>query len=109
MVLQGAQESLQGTGLEPGRDYQLLAVSIDPRETPDMAGPEGPDLRNILARMKEFLYRRPDSLSGGVVRPDVDDNTDLYGPKVTASDVVMGTTITAPPSTAAFMTALGRK
>lgn len=34
MVLQGVQESLRGTGLEAGRDYQLLAVSIDPRDTP---------------------------------------------------------------------------
>jgi protein SCO1/2 len=37
MVLEGVQESLRGTGLAPGRDYQLLAVSIDPRDTPERA------------------------------------------------------------------------
>lgn len=37
-------------------------------ETPDMAGPDGADLRNALARMKDFLYRRTDSLTGNLVR-----------------------------------------
>jgi hypothetical protein len=34
----------------------------------EMTGPEGADLRNVHARMREFLYRRADSLTGGVVR-----------------------------------------
>ena len=34
MVLQGVQEALRGTGLQAGSDYQLLAVSIDPGDTP---------------------------------------------------------------------------
>lgn len=34
----------------------------------EMTGPEGADLRNVHARMKEFLYRRADSMGGGVVR-----------------------------------------
>ena len=81
-------------------------------------GPVGRDARaatDVQMKAEILSYSRTQglfagvNLSGGVVRPDVDDNTDLYGPKVTASDVVMGTTITAPPSTAAFMTALGRK
>lgn len=33
-----------------------------------MTGPNGPDLRNCLARMKDFLYRRHDSLAGNLVR-----------------------------------------
>lgn len=36
-VLHGVQESLQRTGLTPGADYELLAVSIDPRDTPSAA------------------------------------------------------------------------
>ena len=34
MVLQGVEETLQGTGLDAGRDFQVLAVSIDPHDTP---------------------------------------------------------------------------
>ncbi len=37
LVLQGVQESLQGTELTAGRDYQVLAVSFDPRDTPRQA------------------------------------------------------------------------
>jgi protein SCO1/2 len=39
-VLHGVKESLQNTGLLPGRDYALLAVSIDPRDTPAQARAE---------------------------------------------------------------------
>jgi protein SCO1 len=40
MVLQGVRQSLQSTGLVAGRDYVLLAVSIDPRDTPVRAEQE---------------------------------------------------------------------
>src|SRR5712671_7824634 len=79
------------------------------------AGPVGRDARAATdAQMKaEILsYSRTQglfagvNLSGGVVRPDEDDNTDLYGPRVTPRDVVMGATVAAPPSTASFMAAL---
>jgi lipid-binding SYLF domain-containing protein len=49
------------------------------------------------------------NLSGGVVKPDIDDNADLYGPNVAARDVVMGTTVTAPAVTEPFMKALRRE
>jgi lipid-binding SYLF domain-containing protein len=48
------------------------------------------------------------NLSGGVVKPDDDDNTDLYGPNVPARDVVMGTSVKAPAVTEPFMAALRR-
>src|SRR5437879_662778 len=76
------------------------------------AGPIGRDARAATdAQLKaEILsYSRTQglfagvNLSGGVVRPDVDDNTDLYVPKTSASDVVMSTTVAAPPSPAAFI------
>ena len=80
-------------------------------------GPVGRDARAATdAQMKaEILsYSRTQglfagvNLSGGVVRPDTDDNTDLYGPNVAARDVVMGTTVKAPAVTEPFMAALRR-
>jgi lipid-binding SYLF domain-containing protein len=80
-------------------------------------GPVGRDARAATdAQMKaEILsYSRTQglfagvNLSGGVVKPDIDDNTDLYGPNVAARDVVMGTTVKAPAVTAPFMKALKR-
>jgi lipid-binding SYLF domain-containing protein len=81
------------------------------------AGPVGRDARAATdAQLKaEILsYSRTQglfagvNLSGGVVRPDVEDNTDLYGARTSAKDVVMGTTIPAPAVTQAFMSALRR-
>ena len=81
------------------------------------AGPIGRDARAATdAQMKaEILsYSRAQGLfaginfSGGVVKPDVDDNQDLYGSKASARDVVMGGTVKAPAATDAFMTALKR-
>jgi protein SCO1/2 len=40
LVLHGVQESLHSTGLAAGRDYTVLAVSIDPRDTPARAEQE---------------------------------------------------------------------
>src|SRR5438093_9878454 len=80
-------------------------------------GPIGRDARAATdAQMKaEILsYSRAQglfagiNLSGGVVRPDVDDNTDLYGANVTASDVVIKGTVPPPSVTEPFMRALKR-
>src|SRR5262245_20339438 len=81
------------------------------------AGPVGRDARAATdAQMTaEILsYSRTQglfagiNLSGGVVKPDIDANVDLYGPNVTARDVVMGNNVKAPEGTAAFMAALRR-
>ena len=37
MVLNGALRSVKGLTLSAGEDYQIVAVSFDPRETPEMA------------------------------------------------------------------------
>jgi protein SCO1/2 len=37
-VLSGLLKSSQAVPLEMGKDYEVLSVSIDPKETPDMAG-----------------------------------------------------------------------
>lgn len=79
------------------------------------AGPVGRDARAATdAQMKaEILsYSRTQglfagiNLSGGVVKADVDDNADLYGPKVSARDVVMSGTVKPPAVTQPFMSAL---
>jgi len=81
------------------------------------AGPVGRDARAATdAQMKaEILsYSRAQglfagiNLSGGVVKPDTDANTDLYGPNVTAADVVIGNNIKVPEAAASFMAALRR-
>jgi len=80
-------------------------------------GPVGRDARAATdAQLKaEILsYSRTQglfagiNLSGGVVKPDDDDNADLYGSNKTAAAVVAGTSVTAPPATEPFMTALKR-
>jgi SH3 domain-containing YSC84-like protein 1 len=81
------------------------------------AGPVGRDARAATdAQMNaEILsYSRAQglfagiNLSGGVLKPDGDDNEEAYGKKVTASAVLTGSTA-APAATAAFMKALQRK
>jgi SH3 domain-containing YSC84-like protein 1 len=81
------------------------------------AGPVGRDARAATdAQMKaEILsYSRAQGLfaginiSGGVVKSADEDNEDLYGPNVAPRDVVLGTTIAPPSSTAPFMSALNR-
>jgi len=82
------------------------------------AGPVGRDARAATdAQMNaEILsYSRTQglfagiNLSGGVLKPDTDDNQDLYGKKLKAADVLTGGTVKAPAATAAFMKALLRK
>lgn len=36
-VMNGMVDALNQVGLEPGRDYEILSISIDPRETPQLA------------------------------------------------------------------------
>jgi lipid-binding SYLF domain-containing protein len=80
------------------------------------AGPVGRDARAATdAQMKSEIlsYSRTQglfagiNLSGGVLKPDQDDNEDVYGKRVKAVDVLTGDT--APPAVmAAFMKALQR-
>jgi len=81
------------------------------------AGPVGRDARAATdAQMNaEILsYSRAQglfagiNLSGGVLKPDGDDNEDLYGRKVTPTAVLTGS-MAAPAATARFMAALQRK
>jgi lipid-binding SYLF domain-containing protein len=79
------------------------------------AGPVGRDARAATdAQLKaEILsYSRTQglfagvNLSGGVVKPDTDDNADLYGKGVLPRDVVIGRTVQPPPAAEPFMESL---
>jgi lipid-binding SYLF domain-containing protein len=48
-------------------------------------------------------------ISGGVLKPDADDNAALYGKNVSAEEVVLGGKTKAPAATQAFMQALRRQ
>jgi len=79
------------------------------------AGPVGRDARAATdAQLKaEILsYSRTQglfagvNLSGGVVKPDTDDNADLYGKSVPPRDVVIGNTVQTPAAAEPLMEAL---
>jgi lipid-binding SYLF domain-containing protein len=78
-------------------------------------GPVGRDTRAMTdAQMKaEILsYSRTQGLfagidlTGGVLKVDKDDNSDLYGPNVSPRDILVTKRATAPAATAPFMDAL---
>jgi len=82
------------------------------------AGPVGRDARAATdAQLKaEILsYSRTQglfagiNLSGGVIRPDNDDNRDLYGREVSPREVLVDGSIPPPAAAKPFMTALERK
>lgn len=54
---------LNGPGKSVMQEFDRLRLNAS-----DMIGPDGDDIRNIFRHMKEFLYRRVDSLGGGLVR-----------------------------------------
>ena len=81
------------------------------------AGPVGRDARAMTdAQLKaEILsYSRSQGLfagldlSGGVIKPDQDDNRDLYGRPITAREILLGHRVSAPPAAAEFVASLGR-
>ena len=80
-------------------------------------GPVGRDVRAMTdAQLKaEILsYSRSQGLfagvdlTGGVLKPDGDDNRDLYGRHVTAHDILVAKTVATPRAAALFMAALKR-
>ncbi|PYQ72838.1 MAG: hypothetical protein DMG04_16005 [Acidobacteria bacterium] len=48
-------------------------------------------------------------LSGGVLRPDDDPNSDVYGPNKSARDVVMGTGVPVPTAAQDFVRSLSQE
>ncbi|HEX9943475.1 MAG TPA: SCO family protein [Thermoanaerobaculia bacterium] len=56
LVLQGVETSLKPLSLDPGRDFEVVVASIDPKETPAMAAQKR---REILER-----YARPGTEKG---------------------------------------------
>jgi lipid-binding SYLF domain-containing protein len=45
-------------------------------------------------------------LSGGVLRPDKDSNTDAYGPNRTAKEIVQGNAVAVPAAASDFIRSL---
>lgn len=102
---------------EKGADKLLSNKVSLGAEASVAAGPVGRDARAATdAQMKaEILsYSRTQglfagvNLSGGVVRPDKDDTADLYGPAVSAREVLMGGSVTTPTAALPFLKALER-
>ena len=56
LILNGMESSLKAVSLDPGRDFEVVAVSFDPRDTPEIAARKK---ANYLQR-----YRRPDTANG---------------------------------------------
>jgi len=56
LVLTGMETSLRAISLNPGRDFEVVAVSFDPKDTPQIAAAKR---ENYLRR-----YRRPDTANG---------------------------------------------
>ena len=56
LILNGVESSLKAVSLDPGRDFEVVAVSFDPRDTPEIAMRKK---ANYLQR-----YRRPDTANG---------------------------------------------
>jgi protein SCO1/2 len=55
-ILTGLESSLKAVSLNPGRDFEVVAVSFDPKDTPSLAA----------AKKETYLkrYRRPDTVNG---------------------------------------------
>jgi protein SCO1/2 len=56
LVLTGMESSLRAISLNPGRDFEIVAVSFDPHDTPEIAA----------GKRESYLrrYRRPDTANG---------------------------------------------
>ncbi|HLY17119.1 MAG TPA: SCO family protein [Bryobacteraceae bacterium] len=56
MVLNGVASTLKAVSLDPGKDFEVVAVSFDPRDTPAIAA----------AKRESYLqrYRRPNTANG---------------------------------------------
>jgi len=82
------------------------------------AGPVGRDARaatdgqlnaEILSYSRTQGLFAGINLSGGVLKPDPDDNKDLYGKDVAIEDVITKGTVNAPAATGPFLQALRRE
>src|SRR5262245_61985741 len=81
------------------------------------AGPVGRGARAVPdAQLKAQIlsYSRTQGLfagidlTGGVLKPDQDDNEDLYGRKISPREILVEKTVAPPPAASVFMAALRR-
>ena len=55
-ILSGMESALKAVSLDPGKDFEVVAISFDPKDTPDVAAAKK---ENLLRR-----YRRPNTANG---------------------------------------------
>jgi len=55
-ILNGMESSLKAVSLDPGRDFEVVSVSFDPKDTPELAASKK---QNLLRR-----YNRPNTANG---------------------------------------------
>jgi lipid-binding SYLF domain-containing protein len=99
----GGMEKLLGNKVTLGAEASIAAgpVGRDAR-----AGTDAQLKAEILAYSRtQGLFAGVD-LSGGVLRPDKDDNTDLYGAKHSPREILSGKTTTPKTDVQPFMAAL---
>jgi protein SCO1 len=70
-VLHGVKESLQNTGLVSGKDYSLIAVSIDPRDTPAQARTERTQLTSAAPMQSAMHFLTSSNNSGATLARSV--------------------------------------
>jgi lipid-binding SYLF domain-containing protein len=98
-------EKMLGNKISLGIDASVAAGPVGRSAN---AATDGQLKAEILSYSRTLGLFAGIDLSGGVLKPDKDDNADLYGRNVQARDVVLGGGMTAPAETEAFMAALRR-
>ena len=102
---EGGVKKMLGNKVSLGADASVAAGPVGRSAT---AATDGQMRAEVLSYSRaQGLFAGVD-VSGGVLRPDTDDNADLYGKTVEPHAVVRGGTIKAPVETQAFMAALGK-
>ena len=68
LVLNGVVDAVRQAGLDPGQDFEVVAISIDPEETPDLAAAKKASYLKALASPGtgsrwHFLTGRPEAIA----------------------------------------------
>jgi len=99
---QGVQKLLENT-VNLGADASVAAGPIGRRGG---VGADAPVTAEILSYSKSKGLFAGIDVSGGVLRPDVDVNTGVYGHGATPRTILASREISAPPAAAPFLNAL---
>jgi SH3 domain-containing YSC84-like protein 1 len=103
---QRGAEKLLNNKVSLGADATVAAGPVGRTGT---AGTDAQFSAEILSYSRSRGVFAGIDLSGGVLRPDDDPNTDAYGPNRSARDIVMGKDVTAPTVAQDFVRALSQE